>query len=154
MIEGRISQDEYFMGVARVVALRSTCSRRRVGCIMVNGHNHIIATGHNGVPRNMPHCIDRPCGGILHGTGTGLDKCMAVHAEANALMQCSDIMRIVRVYCTAMPCVHCMKMIMNTSAEQVIYDEEYPCEMDFTPQFSIRQFTPRMEIDVDPTQSP
>lgn len=145
----RINVHDYFMGVAMVVSLRSTCIRRNVGCVLVNGHNHIVATGHNGVPRNMVHCIDSPCRGANMGTGMGLDRCMAVHAESNALMQCHDVLAVRKAYCTAKPCVHCMKMLMNTGLELLVYMDDYPGELDFVPRFSIIQHTPSIRINRD-----
>src|SRR5574343_342798 len=43
-----------------------------------------------------------------------------------ALMQCPDVKRIVTCYVTTMPCVHCIKMLMNTSCQTIWYLEEYP----------------------------
>ncbi len=40
-----------------MVAQRSTCLRRKVGAVLVKDR-HIIATGYNGAPAGLPHCID------------------------------------------------------------------------------------------------
>lgn len=148
----RISKDAYFMGVAHIVSLRSTCVRRRVGCVLVDRFNHIMATGHNGVPRNVAHCIDDPCRGANLPSGEGLDKCIAVHAEANALLQCRDIMQIEKAYCTSKPCIHCMKMFMNTAVQQVVYDEDYPGELEIQPAFTLRQYRYANKIDMERAQ--
>lgn len=142
----RLNENDYFMGVADVVSRRSTCSRRNVGCVVINNHNHIMATGHNGVPRGVTHCVDSPCGGIYHASGLGLDECMAVHAEANALMQCKDIMVVKKIYCTTFPCIQCIKMIMNTSCAELIYRDDYshglPTFLTQSITFKIRKYTP------------
>lgn len=122
----RIDCDDYFSLIAAVVGRRSTCSRRRVGCVLVDIHGHIIATGYNGVPKNFPHCIDHPCPGANCPSGTGLELCEAIHAEANALLQCSDVFKIVSAYVTASPCVHCVKLLLNTSCQEIVFAEEYP----------------------------
>ena len=57
--------------------------------------------------------------------GEDLDKCEAIHAEQNALLQCKDVNEIDRVYTTLEPCVHCTKLLLNTSANQIIYGEKY-----------------------------
>ena len=139
----RSSKDEYYMGVADVVSKRSTCVRRNVGCVAVNSAGHIVATGHNGVPRGVVHCIDIPCGGGNHISGHGLDECMAVHAEANALMQCEDVMEIIIIYVTTFPCIQCLKMIMNTGCAELVYRDEYlsPIPINTLP-FRVRQYKP------------
>lgn len=136
----RISQDDYFMGIAHLVSKRSTCVRRQVGCIILNNAYHIVATGYNGVPRGLSHCIDYPCSGAKYISGQGLDKCQAVHAEANALLQTPNILSVAMIYCTAKPCIHCLKMIMNTTCTELVYDQDYPLELGtLTPKFGMRQ---------------
>jgi dCMP deaminase len=96
-----------------------------VGCVIVNEHGHIKATGYNGVPRNFPHCTDTPCGGQNAQSSKGLNSCMATHAEQNALLQCNDVMDIHTIYVTTSPCITCSKLIANTSCKRVVYSEEY-----------------------------
>lgn len=52
----RPSWDEYFMGIAFQVAKRSTCDRAQVGAIIVKDRR-ILATGYNGAPTGLPHCL-------------------------------------------------------------------------------------------------
>lgn len=59
-------------------------------------------------------------------SGTGLAACQAIHAEQNALLQCRNITEIEACYCTASPCVHCLRMLLNTSCRRIIFAEEYP----------------------------
>lgn len=122
----RPDSDTYFLRVAREVSTRATCCRRQVGCVLVNEYGHILATGYNGVARGIPHCIDHPCPGANAESGTNLEACQAVHAEANALLQCADVNRIETVYCTASPCINCLKLLMNTSADRIVFLEVYP----------------------------
>lgn len=128
--------DRYFVDMARLVASRSTCVRRHVGCVLVDKRNHVLATGYNGVPAGSPHCndIDVPrsvltfphaCAGVDALSGTQLDACLAVHAEQNAILQCSDAHAIVKAYVTAFPCPGCAKLLLNTSCREVVYLEPY-----------------------------
>ena len=117
--------DFYFLRMAKLVSERGTCARRKVGCVFVNKRNHVIATGYNGNPSGFTHCIDEPCDGSTSKSGTDLDKCQAIHAEQNALLQCKDVYSIDRVYTTLEPCIHCIKLLLNTSANQIIYGEKY-----------------------------
>ena len=40
----RPTADEYFMAMAMLVATRSTCVRRQVGCVLVDENKNILAT--------------------------------------------------------------------------------------------------------------
>jgi len=113
----------YFLKMAVLVSTRSTCVRRSVGCVLTNHRNHVIATGYNGVAAKLPHCVN--CKRNSR-SGEDLDKCMATHAETNALLQCPDVYSIKTVYVTVSPCIHCLKLLMNTSAEEIIFLHEYP----------------------------
>lgn len=128
--------DRYFIDMARLVASRSTCIRRHVGCVLVDKRNHVLATGYNGVPAGSEHCneIDVPrsvitfphaCAGADSPSGTNLDACLAVHAEQNAVLQCRDAHSIAKAYVTAFPCPSCAKLLLNTSCLEVVYLEPY-----------------------------
>jgi len=118
--------DEYFIKMAQLVSLRGTCLRRKVGCVLTNNLNHVIATGYNGRARGVTNCLERPCEGSRSSSGQDLDKCEAIHAEANALLQCSDVEAINTAYCTTSPCVHCIKLLMNTSCQRIVFSDRYP----------------------------
>lgn len=66
------------------------------------------------------------CAGAQSPSGTNLDGCQAIHAEQNALLQCKDIYDIHTCYTTASPCVTCVKLLMNTSCQRIVFAEEYP----------------------------
>ena len=85
-----------------------------------------MATGYNGRPRGFKECLHSPCEGAVAGSGTQLDKCEAIHAEANALLQCNDVESIDTAYCTTAPCIHCAKLLLNTGCHRVMYRDEYP----------------------------
>lgn len=122
----RMSVDEYFIAMAELAALRSTCIRRQVGCILVSNRNHVLATGYNGVPRGSLHCNDgHPCPAAYAPSGTMLDGCYAIHAEQNALLQCGDVFEIRAAYVTTFPCITCAKLLLNTSCQEIVYLEDY-----------------------------
>ena len=120
----RLSVDAYFLGITELVAQRSTCLRRKVGCVLVDSSNHIVATGYNGVPAKFPHCLDEPCEGAFAKSGTDLDKCLAVHAEVNAFLQLRSTDTLT-AYLTVTPCFSCAKMICNSKVEKIIALEWY-----------------------------
>jgi dCMP deaminase len=121
----RPSRVECFLGVARVLATRSTCIRRQVGCVLTDEKGIILSTGYNGVSQDQPHCLDIPCGGASAGHGEGLELCEAVHAEQNALIQCPRHDHILAAYLTDSPCLHCVKMLLNTTCREIYYINLY-----------------------------
>lgn len=75
--------DLYFIRIAKEVASRSTCERASVGAVIVR-NNRILATGYNGAPEGMHHCLDKGC--VVKD-----NHCVrAVHAEINAINQAKD----------------------------------------------------------------
>lgn len=121
----RLTVDEYFLAIAKLVSSRGTCARRRVGCVVVDNGNRILATGYNGVPRGVSHCIDYPCPGADYPSGEGLDKCDATHAEQNALLQCHDVEQIHTCYTTLAMCSTCTKLLLNTNCQRIVTIEDY-----------------------------
>ena len=86
----RITKDEYYLGIALAVSKRSTCLKRRYGCVIVK-NDEIIATGYNGSPRGEENCCDKgicPRMDIPHNSGNYSD-CPSVHAEQNAMLSAS-----------------------------------------------------------------
>jgi len=128
----RISWDEYFMNIAEDVAKRSTCTRRQIGAVIVNGvTKEIVATGYNGNPRGQDHCLTMGCIRDKLGLPSGekSEICTAVHAEQNAMLQAGIRTRDGTMYCLIMPCNTCAKMIVNAGIRRVVYRDEYPEEM-------------------------
>ena len=122
----RLSTDKYFMDIAAVEASRSTCIRRKVGAVLVDYDNHILSTGYNGLPVGYSNCCDTGiCKRANAAVGGSDDACLVVHAEQNALLQCKNIDKIKAIYCTTFPCVHCIKLLMNTACEVIIYNSCY-----------------------------
>ena len=121
----RPSKDEYFMDMALLVSERSTCLRRKVGAVLINKRKHVLATGYNGVASGQPHCLDIPCISANSASGTDLDLCEAVHAEQNALLQCKNVFEIDTCYVTVSPCMTCTKLLLNTSCQTIVFEEDY-----------------------------
>lgn len=139
----RPSKDQYFINMAKVVATRATCPRRSVGCVLVSKRGHVIGTGYNGVASGLLHCntpdildYENGVAGVYHKIvadkceGFELppgvpNKCQAIHAEQNALLQCRDVYDIETCYTTLSPCLTCVKLLMNTSCSRIVFSEEY-----------------------------
>jgi len=65
------------------------------------------------------------CSGASAESGKDLDQCEAIHAEQNALLQCRDAYEIAYCYTTTFPCLTCVKLLLNTACNQIIYREPY-----------------------------
>lgn len=122
--------DAYFSALALLVASRATCARRRVGCVLVDGANRVLATGYNGVPAGFPHCSVTPCPGASAPLGQSFDSCLAVHAEVNAVLLCSDVSRIRTAYCTTRPCASCTKVLLNTACRRIVCLHDHSTAVD------------------------
>jgi dCMP deaminase len=126
--------DEYFMEIAQVVAKRSNCSRRQVAAVIVKD-NHLLATGYNGTPRGVRNCFDGGCPRCAGKTpsGKGLDECLCVHAEQNAICQAARYGLNVAggtIYVTLSPCLTCAKLIVNAGISRVVYGGDYTAFLD------------------------
>jgi len=120
--------DDYFMEIAKVVARRSTCLRRKVGAVFVKD-KRILSTGYNGVPKGLPHCENTGCQRADYPSGTYHEICRAVHSEQNAIVQAAIhgvSIEGATLYCTHQPCALCAKMLINAGIVRVVYEEDYP----------------------------
>ena len=105
------------------LSYRSTCLDKNVGCIITNARNEIIASGYNGSPRGEPHCTD--IGYCIKETFSNENRCPSAHAEQNALLQCRVPEEIHAIYLTLSPCISCIRIIMNTPCEKIVFLDEH-----------------------------
>jgi dCMP deaminase len=126
----RPTWDEYFMSIAKVVAMRSNCIKRKVAAIIVKDMR-IISTGYNGTPRGAKNCNEGGCPRCngMAASGTALDECLCCHGEENAITQAAyhgTSLKGSTLYTTYAPCLLCTKMIINSGIAEVVYNQEYP----------------------------
>ncbi len=129
--------DEYFINIARAVALRATCLRRRYGAVITKDRV-IVSTGFNGAARGVKDCLEagnctRQILKIPHGQRYEL--CHSVHAEANAIIRASlEELTGATIYisgvdcgeqleCSSEPCMMCKRMILNAGIASVVYSD-------------------------------
>ncbi|MBN1938961.1 MAG: dCMP deaminase family protein [Candidatus Aminicenantes bacterium] len=136
MTDPRVSKEDYYLGIAREVARRSTCFRRSIGALIVRD-DQIVSTGYAGAPRKTRDSLEhgsclRDKLGIPHGQRYEL--CRSVHAEQNAIINAaragvsllggdmyifgSDPETGAPV--NAFPCFICKKMIINAGLVRVV----------------------------------
>ena len=126
----RLTWDQYFMTITQQVAERSTCNRAKVGAVIVRDRN-ILATGYNGAPAGMPHCTEAGC--LIYESKTPYGEveqnCFrTIHAEINAIAQAAKNGSNIKdssIYVTHTPCIHCIKVLVNTGIKKVYYEAPY-----------------------------
>lgn len=130
----RVSKVNYYLDIAEAISSRSTCIRKKYGCIIVK-NDEIIATGYSGAPRGRKNCIDlgyctkKKIFPDKHHSG--YDACRSVHAEQNAMISAprkdmiDACLYLVGVKPDgiyeegASPCQMCRKMIINSGISTV-----------------------------------
>jgi dCMP deaminase len=126
----RRTWDQYFMRIALLVADRATCTRAKIGAVIVKDKN-IIATGYNGSPAGHPHCTDVGC--LIYVSrnpdGEEEENCFrTIHAEINAIAQAAKHgveINDADIYINASPCYHCLKTLINTGIRRIFYLKPY-----------------------------
>ncbi|MEW6532554.1 MAG: dCMP deaminase family protein [Thermodesulfobacteriota bacterium] len=123
---------EYFMLLAKLVSVRSTCNVRKIGAVIVR-HNRILATGYNGAVHGAPHCIDRGPDFCLRRSIGAHDAekynyCISSHAEVNAVDQAARFgipLEGSVLYCTLEPCNWCYKQLIQAGIREIYFEEAY-----------------------------
>lgn len=128
----RPDKRSYYLHIAAEVAARSTCLRRQYGAVIVR-EDEIIATGYNGSPRGEANCCDvGTCWRIEHNVPRGeqYEKCVAVHAEMNAIISAArrdmigSTIYLVGMenghYVDAEPCEICRRLIKNAGIKAIV----------------------------------
>ena len=140
MTQDRTTKDEYYLNIAKEVALRSTCFRRSIGAIIIR-NDQIISTGYVGAPRKTKDSFEH--GSCLRDKlniphGQRYELCRSVHAEQNAIINAAragvsllggDMYIYGSVYedkkpVNAFPCFICKKMIINAGLDRIVCSTE------------------------------
>jgi dCMP deaminase len=140
--------DRYYMSVAGAVRGSESddtpnrdganCWGSKVGAVIVQGSGptgeRIISTGYNGTPAGFKNCLDGGCVRCKHrrtdpkAAGIGLDRCICVHAEQNALLTAARFGISVAgatIYSTLSPCFNCLKEAIQAGVARFVYLKEY-----------------------------
>lgn len=110
--------NEYFINIAKIIALKSKDKKRQVGAILVSEkNNRILSTGYNGLPANTNDNIDWNNRELVHS--------MIIHAEMNCILYANNKYENSILYSTLSPCKDCIKIIAAAKIKKIIYLEEY-----------------------------
>jgi dCMP deaminase len=128
----RPSWHTYFMLLAKLISVRSTCNSRKIGAVIVK-QNRILATGYNGAVHGAPHCIDQGPDFCLRRSLKAHDAdkynyCVSSHAEVNAIDQAARFgisTEGATLYCTLEPCNWCFKQLIQAGIKEIYFEEPY-----------------------------
>ena len=116
-----LNWDQYFMGIAKLSALRSKDPNTQVGACIVGDDNRILSIGYNGTPNGYKDGAfpwDR-CGSPLE------TKYLYVcHAEMNAVLNYRGNRKELenaKIYVDLFPCNECAKIIIQAGIKEVVY---------------------------------
>lgn len=103
------------MRMALLAAERGTCSKAKVGCVIVSNNWRVLATGYNSSFPGTAHCIDEGCLELNN-------HCMrCLHAEEAAILSLECKHNDMVAFITHAPCIHCYKILVNAGVKQIFY---------------------------------
>ena len=116
-----LSWDEYFMGIAKLSALRSKDPSTQVGACIVSSDNRILSIGYNGAPNGF---MDDNFPWDREGDALNTKYFYVCHAELNAILNFRGNKRDLegsKIYVDLFPCNECAKAIIQTGIKEIIY---------------------------------
>jgi dCMP deaminase len=159
MDNARISKDLYYLHIARDIAMRATCLRRKFGAVIVK-NDAIISTGYNGAPRG---CMDSLTAGWCYReekkipAGERYEMCRSVHAEQNAILHAGRERTLdSTLYLSGVdaktnelsgfePCLLCTKMIINAGIKRTVVQKTEDTFLELANQDMIFRFEKQFE---------
>lgn len=108
------SWQKYFLEMAEQVASRSKDPSTKVGCVIATEDKVVVATGYNGIPRDVldkPERMERPAKYLWTS-----------HAEENAVAMAARVgsrLRGGHAFVTHMPCCRCARMLIQAGISTV-----------------------------------
>jgi len=135
----RIPKENWYMEIARVISMRSTCIRAHAGCVIIK-NDAVISQGYSGSPRGEPNCCDLGVckrDELMIPPGERYELCEAIHAEMNAIINAARTRVNVTegtmyIYLERLdgqktmygsPCKMCMRVIKNVGIKNYIFKE-------------------------------
>ena len=116
-----LSWDEYFMGIAKLSALRSKDPSTQVGACIVSNDNRILSIGYNGAPNGF-NDDEFPWARV--GKNLETKYPYVCHAELNAILNyrgSKKDLENAKIYVDLFPCNECAKIIIQSGIKEVVY---------------------------------
>lgn len=121
--------DQYFMGIARLSALRSKDPSTQVGACIVNSEKKIIGIGYNGLPIGIDD-DSFPWG--KEGDFLDTKYPYVCHAELNAILNSTKNLQGATIYVTLFPCNECTKAIIQSGIKSLVYISDKYKDLEMT----------------------
>ncbi len=127
--EDYLDWDQYFMGIARLSALRSKDPATQVGACIVDSDKKIIGIGYNGLPIGIDD-NEFPWG--KEGDYLDTKYPYVCHAELNAILNSTKNLSGATIYVTLFPCNECTKAIIQSGIKQLYYISDKYKDLEMT----------------------
>lgn len=116
----RLKREDYYMKIAELTALRGTCKKLQVGCVLVDPSTHrIVSVGYNSSHKDQPHCVDDDCLIVNN-------HCIrTLHAEQAAALNLERKYEKLICYTTHNPCINCFKILAGVGVKTIWYLNDY-----------------------------
>ncbi len=115
-----INWQDYFMGIAKLSAMRSKDPSTQVGACIVDENNKIVSMGYNGMPYGTD---DSTAKWGKSGDWEDTKYPYVCHAELNAILNSPRSVANCRIFVTHHPCNECAKAIVQSGIKEVIYQD-------------------------------
>lgn len=116
-----LTWDAYFMGIAKLSALRSKDPSTQVGACIVSSDNRILSIGYNGAPNGFD---DKYFPWDREGEMLNTKYAYVCHGELNCILNFRGNKRDLegsKLYVDLFPCNECAKIIIQSGIKEVIY---------------------------------
>ena len=116
-----LNWDQYFMGIAKLSALRSKDPNTQVGACIVGDDNRILSIGYNGTPNGYK---DGAFPWDREGSPLETKYLFVCHAEMNAVLNYRGNRKELenaKIYVDLFPCNECAKIIIQAGIKEVVY---------------------------------
>lgn len=116
-VMNRPNWTDYFLGLAKVVSQRSHDIQTQHGCVITDANHRILGLGYNGFPRGLPD-------NVLPNTRPEKYPWM-IHAERNALSNCTIRPEDGIAYVTGQCCNDCIMALWQEGVRTVIMTKNH-----------------------------
>ena len=116
-----LSWEEYFMGIAKLSAMRSKDPNTQVGACIVSDDNRILSIGYNGCPNGYD---DSEFPWDREGEPLNTKYLYVCHAEMNAILNYRGSRKELEnatIYVDLFPCNECAKAIIQSGIKEIVY---------------------------------
>ncbi len=120
-MKAQLTWDQYFLGIAKLSAMRSKDPNTKVGACIVNQAKRIVGVGYNGFPYG---CEDDDFPWCNEGEYFQSKYPFVVHAELNAILNSTMNLQGCSIYVSLFPCHECCKAIIQSGIKEIVFSDD------------------------------